>query len=121
MITSLPAHAGGKLAVTHDQLANAFDRVRDSRDWKAPIRAEIDESDRPVVELAVIRFTATVPAFEPVPGRKGRLTVIAAGYGRGPWGQSAAVRQHRSQSTTDLPEPRRRLDASPVASPAAKP
>jgi hypothetical protein len=33
-----------------EQLASAFDRVRDARDWKAPIRAVIPTSpDRPSV------------------------------------------------------------------------
>ena len=31
-----------------EQLAAAFDRVRDSRDWKAPIRAEIRAAEQPV-------------------------------------------------------------------------
>jgi len=36
------------------QLAAVFDRVRDSRDWKAPIRAVIPAEERPVVEQAVL-------------------------------------------------------------------
>ncbi len=63
-----------------DQLAGAFDRVRDPRDWKAPIQAVIPTEDQPLVEKAVLWFTDTVPAFSPVPGVPDRLTVMAPGY-----------------------------------------
>lgn len=33
-----------------DQLASAFDRVRDPRDWQAPIRAVIPVEERPVLD-----------------------------------------------------------------------
>jgi hypothetical protein len=68
-----------------DQLAAAFDRVRDPRDWKAPIRAVIPEADLLVVEKAVLWFTGTVPVFEVAPGETDRLVVLAPGYrlGRG--------------------------------------
>ena len=78
-------------------LARAFDRVRGSRDWKAPIRAEISAVDRPVVEQAVRRFTATLPVFDPVPGNPERLTVSAAGYRNGPWGASAEIGEGGSE------------------------
>lgn len=63
-----------------DQLASAFDRVRDPRDWMAPIRAVIQAGDQSVVEKAVLWFTDTVARFEPEPGMADRLIVIAAGY-----------------------------------------
>lgn len=63
-----------------EELAAAFDRVRDPRDWKAPIQAEIPEEDRLVVEQAVHWFTATVPMFTALPGPSGRLEVRARGY-----------------------------------------
>jgi hypothetical protein len=66
-----------------DQLAAAFDRVRNPRDWKAPIRAVIPTEDRGLVEKAVLWFTDTVPTFVPVPGRSDRLTVTAQGYRMG--------------------------------------
>lgn len=70
----------------HEQLAAAFDRVRNPRDWKAPIRAEISVTERPVVEQAVYWFTATVPVFLEAPGARARLLVRAPGYRLGPAG-----------------------------------
>jgi hypothetical protein len=69
-----------------EQLASAFDRVRDPRDWKAPIRAVIPVVERPVVEKAVLWFTETEPRFEAIPGETDRLIVVAAGYRLGPAG-----------------------------------
>ena len=69
-----------------DELAAAFDRVRDARDWKAPIRAVIPADERPLVEQAVLWFTETRPVFESVPGQTGRLVVMAPGW-RGGTGQ----------------------------------
>jgi len=66
-----------------DQLAAAFDRVRNPRDWKAPIQAVIPAAERPVVEKAVSWFTGTEPAFAPAPGRADRLVVTAGGYRQG--------------------------------------
>jgi hypothetical protein len=63
-----------------DQLAAAFDRVRDPRDWKAPIRAVIPEAQLLVVEKAVLWFTGTAPVFEVAPGEINRLLVMAPGY-----------------------------------------
>jgi hypothetical protein len=74
-----------------DQLAKAFDRVRNERDWKAPIQAEIAAADRLVVEQAIIWFTRTVPLITPVPERPDRLMVTAAGYERGPWGNACTA------------------------------
>jgi hypothetical protein len=69
-----------------EQLAAAFDRVRNPRDWKAPIRAVIPAVERPVVEKAVLWFTDTVPEFVPAPGATDRLLVRAPGYRLGPAG-----------------------------------
>ncbi len=70
----------GSTGYRMDQLASAFDRVRDSRDWKAPIQALIPTADRPIVEQAVRWFTGTDPAFEPAPDRPTHLVVKAPGY-----------------------------------------
>jgi len=67
-----------------EQLATAFDRVRNPRDWKAPIRAVIPVAERPVVEEAVLWFTDTVPVFAAAPGETDRLVVMAPGYRLGP-------------------------------------
>ena len=63
-----------------EQLAAAFARVRDPRDWKAPIRAVIPAAERPVVEWAVLWFTESVPVFVRADGETDRLVVTAAGY-----------------------------------------
>lgn len=64
-----------------DQLASAFDRVRDPRDWQAPIRSVIPAEERHVVEQAVLLFTGVPPVFEPAPV-PGQLVVTAPGYRR---------------------------------------
>lgn len=69
-----------------EQLASAFDRVRDPRDWKAPIRAVIPVAERPIVEQAVRWFTETEPRFEAVPDQTDRVLVVAPGYRLGPAG-----------------------------------
>jgi hypothetical protein len=69
-----------------EQLASAFDRVRDPQDWKAPIRAVIPVVERPIVEKAVLWFTETEPRFEEIPGESDRLIVVAPGYRLGPAG-----------------------------------
>lgn len=69
-----------------DQLAAAFDRVRDPRDWKAPIRAVIKPEQQAVVAQAVRWFTDTDPEFLSAPDATGRLLVIAPGYRHGPTG-----------------------------------
>ena len=83
----------GSTGYRMEQLASAFDRVRDSRDWKAPIRAVIPSEDRPVVEQAVLWFTETVPSFESVPGEPDQLVVRAVGYRLGPAGDPAPQRE----------------------------
>ncbi len=70
----------------HDQLAAAFDRVRDPQDWKAPIYAVIPAAERPLVEQAVIWFTDTVPVFASTRDEADRLEVRAVGYRHGPAG-----------------------------------
>ena len=69
-----------------EQLAAAFDRVRDPRDWKAPIRSVIPKGERHVVGKAVLWFTHTTPAFEAAPGEAERLVITAPGYRDGPAG-----------------------------------
>ena len=71
-----------------DQLASAFDRVRNPRDWKAPVRAEIPAVARSVTEQAVRWFTDTTPEFEASPEHPGRLTVTARGYRLGQAGDA---------------------------------
>jgi hypothetical protein len=63
-----------------DQLASAFDRVMNPRDWKAPIRSVIPAEERQVVEKAVLWFTRARPDFIELPGKPARLVVTAPGY-----------------------------------------
>jgi hypothetical protein len=72
-----------------DQLASAFDRVRDPRDWKAPIESVIPSSERRLVEQAVLWFTNTAPTFDAAGDRDDRLVVRAAGYRGGPVGDAS--------------------------------
>lgn len=63
-----------------DQLATAFDRVMNPRDWQAPISSVIPAEERHVVETAVRWFTDTAPTFEPAEGETDRLVITAPGY-----------------------------------------
>ena len=69
-----------------DQVAQAFDRIRDHHDWKAPISTTIDVGDRVLVEVAIHWFTGTQARFAPVLGCPGLLLVTAPGQRLGPAG-----------------------------------
>lgn len=73
-----------------EQLAAAFDRVRNPRDWKAPISAVIPAAERPLVEKAVFWFTDTVAEFSAASGNADELVVTAPGYRLGPAGDPDA-------------------------------
>jgi len=66
-----------------EQLAGAFDRVRDPADWQAPVWAVIVADERPLIEKAVLWFTESEPVFERVPGSEELLVVKAPGYRQG--------------------------------------
>lgn len=72
-----------------EQLAGAFDRVRNPRDWKAPVRATIPASSQAVVRQAVLWFTETAATFDAIPGESDLLLVQAPGYRLGPAGSPA--------------------------------
>jgi hypothetical protein len=93
---TVPAIADPKQCTGYrlDELASAFDRVRDPRDWKAPIRSVIPARERHVVEKAVLWFSVTAPDFEAAPGETDRLVVMARGYRHGPAGDAS---EHHSQ------------------------
>ena len=69
------------------ELAAAFDRVMNPRDWQAPIRSVIPAADRHLVEQAVLWFTHTTPTFEAAAGEADRLVITAPGYRMGTRGQ----------------------------------
>jgi hypothetical protein len=69
-----------------DQISIAFDRVRDHQDWKAPIRATVQHTDRKLVDTAIQWFTGTTAEFSPVPGSPDLLLVTAPGHRLGPAG-----------------------------------
>ena len=83
-----------------EQLASAFDRVRDPRDWKAPIRAVIPVVERRIMEKAVLWFTETEPRFEEIPGESERLIVVAPGYRLGPAGGPSDHRHSAENGST---------------------
>lgn len=88
---------GARLA----ELSGAFDRVRDPRDWQAPIHSEIAAAERPLVERAVRLFTDTHPVFEPSPDAADRLVVRAPGYRLGAERRAAHAGPDRRTSTQD--------------------
>lgn len=69
-----------------DQVAAAFDRVRDHRDWKAPIRSTIHGSERELVAVAVLWFTGTTAEFSALPDAPDTWIVEAPGQRLGPAG-----------------------------------
>lgn len=78
-----------------EELAWAFDRVKDPYDWMAPIQAEIRTSILPLVREAILWFTRTIPAVEPIPGRPSTVRVRALGYRLGPDGQTSTLDELR--------------------------
>jgi len=66
---------------SQNELVKAFGRVRVSRDWKGPIRAEILAAEEQVVRAALLWFGSIVATFTAVPGRPDRLVVTAPGRG----------------------------------------
>lgn len=71
-----------------DQIALAFDRVRDHHDWKAPIRATIHLADQALVAEAIQWFTGTAAGFSTVAGSPELLLVTAPGQRLGPLGHA---------------------------------
>ena len=69
-----------------NDLASAFDRVMNPRDWKAPIRCVIPAAEQELVAKAIHFFTEAAAEFEVAPGSKDLLVVRASGYGEGPQG-----------------------------------
>jgi hypothetical protein len=84
-----------------EQLAAAFERVRNPQDWKAPIQAVIPAAEWHLVEKAVLWFTATVPKFLPVPGTPDQLVVKAPGYRLGPAGNSSPSFRQQDEESMD--------------------
>lgn len=102
-----------------DQLAAAFDRVRNLRDWKAPIEAVIPVDDRRVVEQAIRWFTATEADFQPIGAAGDRLLVQAPGYRQGQAPDiGAAPRRPVALMAWRAPSERGWQDAGAVATPS---
>ena len=93
MTTSLVYDPLRMTGFTHAQLAKAFERVRNPRDWKGPIFSEIPEAERHVVQKAVFWFTGTMPVFARLPRDIHRLMVTAVGYRLGPAGDLPGMSQ----------------------------
>lgn len=69
-------HEGYQIAL----LRLAFDAVKDRDNWKMPVAAPIQASERDIVAKAITFYTGSVARFSPLPG--GRLLVEADGYYR---------------------------------------
>jgi hypothetical protein len=69
---------------SQDILDWAFKTISDPHDWRGPIDARINPSDRDVIQAAIIHFTGTKPSFTEDP--RGGLRVVAHGYRKGPAG-----------------------------------
>jgi hypothetical protein len=96
------SHPAQRAGYPFDRLASAFDRVRNARDWRAPIEAVIPEEDRPLVEQAITLFTDAPPTFVPAPKRPGHLLVRAQGYGIISAGSCAPASRHSVHAPTGI-------------------
>lgn len=76
--------------ITSAMLDDAFARVHDPDDWKAPIAAIIRASELPLVTKAIEYHTATtvkvVDSWRPFKNREPLLAITAQGYRAGPAG-----------------------------------
>jgi hypothetical protein len=71
---------------TFAALHDAFELVRNPKDWKAPVNGLILEGLADVVYHAIVFFTATEPIFLRPPRDPNLLLVHADGYRAGPAG-----------------------------------
>ncbi len=69
---------------TRKQLDEAFTKVCNPNDWRAPIRAIIPRSILNVTTEAIMYFTGTEVNIKPVD--KNRVEVYSVGYRNGPCG-----------------------------------
>jgi hypothetical protein len=116
MSESMKRDMGEGTGYTYQQLARAFDRVRDPRDWRRPVRAEIPAEMEELVARAVVWFTATAPAFAVT--ERGQLLATAPGYLQGPWGKpdgspAPAAGQGPSTSAGGAPSDRHHASDDP--------
>ena len=63
---------------THDELGDAFDRVKDKDYWKNPINATIKQEDYTVTAAAIIFFAGSNTEYQD--NGDGTLTISAPGY-----------------------------------------
>ena len=74
---------------TQKELEEAFNRVKDPSDWKAPIAANVLSSQLDITCEAITHFTATAPRFFPAgynDARQPIYHVTSPGYRAGPAG-----------------------------------
>jgi len=77
------------MAYTQEQLSQAFDKVKDAKDWKSEIKAVIEKTeDMVLIQEAIIHFTGTIANFTKLRKgpNKGKILVTAEGYRMGPCG-----------------------------------
>jgi len=70
---------------TRKQLNDAFTRVQNPGDWKAPIRSKIERNDMDVSRAAIWFFTSTAAVVHDIEGEDAVL-ILAEGYRAGPAG-----------------------------------
>ena len=63
---------------TDEELGAAFDRVKNSKNWKNPINRLIsNDEDRELITKAIIHYTGSCPEFIE---QNGKTRVISIGY-----------------------------------------
>lgn len=71
-------------AIKHQKLIDAFDLVKNRKDWKARIAAVVPAEKVKIVREAIVFFTGSVPHFQELSSEYSYVT--AAGYRLGPCG-----------------------------------
>lgn len=80
----IEAPSRGMGGYTHQQLDEAFDKVKDPDHWKNRIDAVVDADMRDVLDVAIPYFTGTAADFDDEDMEPGKLRVFADGYFAGP-------------------------------------
>lgn len=73
----------GRGTFTTEELAKAFEDVKDKEHWKNPIDAVVPLGQKDVLEKAIPWYTGTEPTFYDI-DKEGYLRVTAPGYFAGP-------------------------------------
>ena len=72
-----------KAKYSHNELENAFFKIRPKRDWRNPIKATIDSKDIDITREAIRYFTATEMDVQDFLDTEDRVEITSIGYRNG--------------------------------------